>query len=96
MASKGLLELNAVPKRPRWPFNALFCVQGLGSLGWCFKAAEPSFKIHHGEDKSTSKETISRGSENVSNFGKSPEKLLIGKQILNTALSTGIQEHVTV
>lgn len=72
-------------------------MQGLGSVGWGFKAAETSFKIHHGEDKSTSKETISRGSEKEKSFsGKSPEKLLIGKQILNTALSTGIQEHVAV
>lgn len=34
------------------PLMHMFCVQGLESVGWCFKAVEPSFKIHCGEDKS--------------------------------------------
>lgn len=81
MAPKGLLALSAAPKSPHRavvsPFVQLFCVEGLGSTGWYFKTAELSFKIYSGEDKFTSKETISRGLENVNIFGKSCVKLLI-------------------
>jgi len=41
------------------------------------KTAESSFEIYSGEDKFTSKETISRGLENVNIFGKSSVKPLI-------------------
>ena len=67
----GLVALRAAPGSLVGRAVRLLEVQGLGSTECCFKAAEPFFIIHSGEDKFTSKETISRGLENASNFRQS-------------------------